>query len=137
MKTTILTLAVLLLVTWPAPAWSDPPSPILTPYEHQRYDDRLWEVPREPYQSNYKIEEYNSRLDDPPARSQSRVRGQSPIDTTPAPGRTPTRAQQRFQTRETWKSEQRKISERSRVQVPQAPLQVRPGQPAGSRPFKP
>ena len=137
MKTTILTLTVFLLASGPAPAWSDPPSPILTPYEHQRYDSSLWEVPREPYQTEYKIEEYNSKLDNPPARSQGRVRKQRPIDTSPSSVRTPTRAQQRFQTRQTWKNEQRKISERSRVQVPQAPLQVRPGQPAGPRPFKP
>ena len=150
MKTMILTLASLLLLSWPVPAQSQPPSAELSPYEEQRYGDRLWEVPREPYQSGYKFEEYNSKLYEAPgpapARPKSsrpkssrpgRVQGGSPINTSPSISQSPTRAQQRFQTQQRFQNQQRQISERSRVKVPAAPLQAGPGQPAGTRPFKP
>ncbi len=124
---------ILLCLWWASAAWGQSPSgsPRLTPYEQQRYGDRLWEVPRDPYQSRYRTEKYNSRLSETQTAPSAPKKRGGPSPATLAPGPDPTagRVQQRFQTRMRWENEQRRISERSRRGFP--------GQKTGQPAWKP
>lgn len=142
-KAFLLTLFILtMLAARPAPAQA--PSPALSPYEELRYGSNLSEVPRDPYQSEFRSETYQARPyiapepDSPirpgaaavdrrqnpsPTASQGRIRTRNDGLKTPD-----ARVRDRYQTRTSWSNEQRKISERSRIPVPSAPLT--PGSPA-------
>lgn len=141
MKKTFLSVLLTLFLLSALPAMAQSPSPKLSPYEEQRYGSDLSQVPREPYRTESSLEGYKARPYIPPDAEPS-IRPDSAsrrrIDSFQAvpsrigsrdPGlRSPqTRVRDRYQTRATWRNEQNKISERSRVQVPQPPL--RPGNP--------
>lgn len=125
-------------------ALAQSPSPALSPYEELRYGSDLSRVPREPYQTEYGLEGYKARPYIPPetepsvrpgstARQRS-YSSSSPASPSPSGIRNQglnsprTKVRDRYQTRATWRNEQRKISERSRIPVPSAP--VTPGSPA-------
>lgn len=126
------------------PVLAQSPSAALSPYEELRYGQDLSRVPREPYQTEFELEGYKARPYIPPeqepsVRSGAAARQRSYDSSSPAPSspagirgqglKNPrTKVRDRYQTRATWRNEQRKISERSRLSVPSAP--VTPGSPA-------
>lgn len=131
-------LLTLFLLTAP-PVLAQSPSPKLSPYEEQRYGSDLSQVPRDPYRTESNLEGYQARHYIPPEAAPSiRSGAASRKRSNPAsPGAAGARGsslksssskpRDRYQTRSTWRNEQRQISERSRPSAPQAPL--RPGNP--------
>lgn len=137
--------ALLALCLMPlGPVLAQSSSPELSPYEELRYGSDLSRVPREPYQTESRLEGYKARPYIPPesepsvrpgsAARQRSYSSSSPAFPSPAGIRnqglknSQTKVRDRYQTRATWRNEQRKISERSRITVPSAPLT--PGSPA-------
>ena len=129
MKHCILALIIGLVFPLGAAAQPGPSQPELSPYEQLRYGSKLWQVPREPYQSDFRLEQYKNMLYEPssPSRKSKQPTPGKPRYSSPSPIRTPAlnsapdRAQQRFQSRQQWENEQRKISERSRDRHPGSP----------------
>lgn len=143
MRKIFLSLLLTLLLLPALPVQAQPPSPRLSPYEELRYGSDLSQVPREPYRSESRLEGYQARPYIPPApesavRPGAASRKRSVPDAPASAGRRDyglkspqSKARDRYQTRAVWRNEQRKISERSRIPAPQAPLlSAPPGQPS-------
>lgn len=138
MKKILLSALLLLCLISTGPVSAQPRSSELSPYEELRYGADLSRVPREPYKTEFELEGYKARPYIPPdpkpslrpdAASRQRNYSAAPAGPGDRGLKNPrAKVRDRYQTRSTWRNEQRKISERSRIPAPQAP--IGPGSPA-------